>query len=86
MESTHKFDCWEELSDEELASISGGTPGVDLIVSGSLGNVTVSGGSSGASVGSQGDLGYVTVDVSKNGITSSSNGPTGIQKDVSIGK
>ncbi len=82
MESTQKFDCWEELSDEELASISGGTLG--LSASSLLGSLSVDAGNGGASVGTNGDGGSVKVGATENGITYSGyNALTGRQLDIS---
>lgn len=67
MESTQKFDCWEELSDEESAYISGGTVG--LGASSLLGSLSVDPGNGGASVGTNGVGGSVNVGATENGIS-----------------
>ncbi|MBP5975412.1 bacteriocin [Brasilonema sp. CT11] len=77
MESTKKFDCWEELSDEELASISGG---VDLSASSILGVATVNADKHGLSTLTDGVAGGTKVGVTKDGISYSGYDGIGLTK------
>ncbi|MBW4596126.1 MAG: bacteriocin [Brasilonema angustatum HA4187-MV1] len=66
MESTKKFDCWEELSDEELASISGG---LNLSAIGPAGIVTASADKNGLSTQTDGIGGGTKVNVGPGGVS-----------------
>lgn len=81
MNSLQKFESGEELSDEQLMSINGGT---NLTLSGPQGTVSLSVGSNGVTLESNGFTGSATTTVGLNGVSTTREGLAPLDANVPL--